>query len=104
MKTLATCLYFIFALALTACAPTDSGRATGQVIDDASLTTRVKTEIGQSLGVKEAAVINVDTYRGVVSLAGFVDSNEKRSAAATAARGVAGVKDVRNNLEIKPKQ
>jgi len=74
----------------------------GRTIDDASLTARVKTAIARTQSLAEAAMINVDSYRGVVSLAGFVGSAQQMRDAVTAARQVSGVEAVKNNMEIKP--
>ena len=103
MKYLLSCLSIAFAVALTACAPTQTSRGTGQVIDDAALTARVKTEIAQTQGLGEAVAINVDTYRGVVSLAGFVDNETQSRHAVEAARRVPGVVNVKDNLQVKPR-
>jgi osmotically-inducible protein OsmY len=102
MKIFLICLTLAFASLTAACSSTPTSRGTGQVFDDATLTAKVKTEIAQAGGVGQAAAINVDTYRGVVSLAGFVDNNAQAAAAIKAARGVEGVKEVKNNLQIKP--
>lgn len=101
MRYFAICLSIAMAVAMTACAPTQTSRATGEVIDDAAITTRVKTEIAQTQGLGEALAINVSTYRGTVSLSGFVDTADQVKAATQAARRVPGVSDVKNNLEIK---
>lgn len=93
----------VFSAVIAACAPTPTSRAAGQVIDDTAVTARVKAEIGESLGVTDAAQINVDTYRGVVSLAGFVNNEQKKRAAGQAAMAAAGVDKVFNNLQIKPR-
>jgi hyperosmotically inducible protein len=103
MKRLAICLSIAFATMITACAPTENSRGTGQFIDDASVTTRVKTQLAQTAGLGEALAINVDTYRGVVSLAGFVNNAEQIQMAVQAAQRVPGVVSVRNNLQIKPR-
>lgn len=103
MKKLATLLPIMFALLLGACAPTQTSRSTGQTLDDASITTRVKTAIAQTQGVGKAASINVDTYRGVVSLAGFIDTEQEKRDAEKTAAGVSGVEKVFNNLQIKNK-
>ena len=102
MKNLPIIGSIILSAALVACAPTQTSRATGEMIDDVTLTTKVKTEIAQTQGLRDAAEINVDTYRGVVSLAGFVNSEEEGRAAAQAATKVQGVTRVRNNLIVKP--
>ena len=49
----------------------------------------------------QARQINVETYRGVVQLSGFVDSSAEKSAATTVARSVSGVQEVRNDLELE---
>lgn len=103
MKNLPIIGSIILSAALVACAPTQTSRGTGELIDDVTLTTKVKTEIAQTQGLRDAAEINVDSYRGVVSLAGFVNSEEEGRAAAQAATKVQGVTRVRNNLIVKPR-
>jgi hyperosmotically inducible protein len=103
MKRLTISLSIAAAVLTAACAPTQNSRGTGEVVEDASITTRVKTKIAQMAGVSEAASINVDTYKNVVSLAGWVDSPEQARIALQAAQSVPGVQGVRNNLEIKPR-
>lgn len=101
-KTVKVLSALMFAGVLSACASGPNTRATGQVLDDASLTARVKTNIAKSESFSQAAQVNVDTYRGVVSLSGFVDSERQKSDLGKAARQVAGVEKVFNNLQIKP--
>jgi osmotically-inducible protein OsmY len=103
MKYLVMCLSIAFAVLTAACAPTQTSRGTAEVVDDATLTAKVKTQIAQTQGLGEAASINVDTYRGVVSLAGFVDSAQQARTAAQVAGNVEGVKQVKNNLQVKPR-
>lgn len=104
MKALAILLSVITSLSLLACAPTSTSRSTGQTLDDAAITARVKTEIAQTQGIGEAAAINVDTYRGVVSLAGFVDNEQQKRNAGQAAMRVPGVEKVFNNLQLKARK
>jgi hyperosmotically inducible protein len=87
----------------TACAPTSEHRGTGEVVDDATLTARVKTALVKTDGV-DALSINVNTYRGVVQLAGFVKDAEETRRAVEAARKVPGVVKVENSLKIAPKR
>ena len=95
------------ALALGGCAsnrdaePSQS-RTAGEFSGDAALTARVKTAIASDTGIGNAANINVNTYRGVVQLNGFVESQDKIQRAADTARGVQGVRSVENNLRVKP--
>ncbi len=104
MKLMSAYAAVVVAGTLIACAPTQTSRGTGQVLDDVAVTAKVKTEIAQTQGLGEAAQINVDTYRGVVSLAGFVNSEQQARIAVQAARRVPGVEEVRNNLQVKPAQ
>jgi len=67
--------------------------------DDATLTARVKTALIDSPEVK-AHEVDVETFRGVVQLNGFVDSSSARSAATRVAGSVDGVREVRNNLAV----
>jgi hyperosmotically inducible protein len=101
-KPTAALVSMMFALFLSACASSPTSRTTGQVIDDAATTTRVKAQLAQTQGLGEAVSINVDTYRDVVSLAGFVNTEEQRREAARAAMKVPGVQKVFNNLIVKP--
>ena len=96
------------ALALGACAthrdepqPAPS-RTAGEFTGDAALTAKVKTAIASDSGIGNAANINVNTYRGVVQLNGFVESRDKIQRAVDAARRVEGVSRVENNLQVKP--
>ena len=90
----------IVALALGACTATRSQQSAGEVVDDSVLTAKVKTALIED-PVAKARDVNVETYRGVVQLGGFVDSDKARSRAAEITRSVNGVKNVRNDLEIR---
>lgn len=77
-----------------------SNRTAGEVVDDAMITGKVKAAlIGDSR--TKAYEINVETKQGIVELGGFVDSAQAKSAATDVARTVSGVKQVRNDLELK---
>jgi hyperosmotically inducible periplasmic protein len=83
------------------CAPTQTRQSTGEMVDDAALTARVKTALINEPGVKSTA-INVETFRGTVSLSGFVDSEDMASKAIGAAQKVQGVRSVKNDMRVKP--
>ena len=83
-----------------ACAPTQTRQSTGEVIDDSALTARVKAALINEPGVKSTA-INVETFRGTVSLSGFVDSEEQAQMAVVAAQKVGGVRSVKNDMRVK---
>jgi hyperosmotically inducible protein len=75
-------------------------RSAGEAIDDSVITAKVKAALISNKDVK-AHEVNVETREGVVQLSGFVDNATAKSTAAEVARGVNGVKDVQNDLQIK---
>ncbi len=81
-------------LILSAC-----GQAISSTSDDATITVRVKTALLNSPNVAIAR-IEVDTFKGVVTLTGTVKSKEDEAAAIAAARRINGVTDVKSNLKI----
>lgn len=85
---------------LAACSATDSTRSTGEYTDDTAITARVKLAFVNDEQVS-ALDVQVETFRGIVQLSGFTDSNDLANRAATIARGVEGVKDVRNDIRIR---
>ncbi len=91
------------ALGAAGCASSGSpaNRGTAEVSDDAALTAKVKTAIATDVGARAASSINVETYRGVVELSGFVDSQEMASRALAAAKKVSGIKTLKNDLRVK---
>ena len=72
----------------------------GSTLDDAAVTSMVKTALIAEPGVKGLA-IDVDTRQNVVTLSGVVASDELREEAEPISRKVQGVKDVKNNLTVK---
>lgn len=85
--------------ALAACAATRTQQSTGEHIDDALITTKVKAALIDEPATK-ARHIEVDTFRGTVQLSGFVDSADEKAAATRVAHSVSGVQNVRNNLSV----
>jgi osmotically-inducible protein OsmY len=82
------------------CAATQKHESTGQYIDDAAITSKVKAAILDEPSLK-VFQINVKTYQGVVQLSGFVDSAQSVNKAGEVAGSVAGVKEVKNDLVVK---
>lgn len=78
-------------------------RSTGDAVDDTVIAAKVKGEIAGKAGLGTAADVNVEVSSGIVELSGFVPSADQKMKAAEIARGIKGVKDVRNNIELKPK-
>lgn len=72
----------------------------GEQIDDTAITAKVKSALIANPNTK-AYQINVDTTNGIVQLNGFVDSANSKQAAESVTKEVAGVKQVRNNLQLR---
>ena len=78
----------------------NAGANAGRVVDDSVITVKVKSALladDQTRGTEFA----VTTNKGVVQLSGFVDTSEAKSRAAQVAEAVEGVKDVKNDLELR---
>jgi osmotically-inducible protein OsmY len=90
----------LVASALAACAGSPTTKSTGELIDDTVITTKVKSKL---VGDKEVSAleVQVETFKGTVQLSGFVGSDRERQRAAELARSVDGVKEVRNDLQLK---
>jgi osmotically-inducible protein OsmY len=87
-------------LVFTACAASESARSTGTYVDDKVIASKVKTELITNEETK-ARDINVEVYRGVVQLSGFVETEGAKKMAADIARRVEGVVDVKNDLIVR---
>lgn len=85
---------------LVGCASTSKREGTGEYFDDAVITTRVKAAILGEETLK-VAEINVETYKGVVQLSGFVNSMADQNKAVKIAKDVGGVKSVKNDMRSK---
>jgi osmotically-inducible protein OsmY len=98
------CLSFLVCIALftafLGCASTPTREGTGEYVDDSAITTKVKAAILNEPTLK-VFQINVETFKGTVQLSGFVDSSQSIKRAGEVARGVKGVKSVKNNLIVK---
>ena len=77
------------------------GKSVGETIDDATITTRVKTALLNDPDVGGLR-IDVDTFKGAVTLSGRVKSKEEETKAVTLARRIGGVKDVKSTLQVQP--
>jgi osmotically-inducible protein OsmY len=97
LATLAGVLLMATALG---CASTPKQEGTGEYVDDTVITSKVKAAIFNEPTLKSAE-INVETFKGVVQLSGFVSSQAAENRAVEVARTVAGVKSVKNDMRLK---
>lgn len=100
VKTLGTLFATLLLMTAAGCASTRTHEGTGQYVDDTVITTKVKAAILGEPGLKSSE-INVETFKGVVQLSGFVNSREDIDAATKLARAVNGVTQVKNDMHLK---
>jgi hyperosmotically inducible protein len=103
MRPLRGFAIFVFPILLASalgCGSTATKEGTGEYVDDSIITTKVKTAIFNepTLKVNE---INVETFKGIVQLSGFVRSQADIDKAVEVARGITGVKSVKNDMRVK---
>lgn len=103
MKQLNRFFVFLVAaafLAMAGCASTSKQESTGQYVDDSTITTKVKAAIFNEPTLKSAE-INIETFKGIVQISGFVSSQENINKAVEVARSVGGVTSVKNDMRLK---
>jgi osmotically-inducible protein OsmY len=85
---------------LSACASTPTRESTGEYVDDSVITTKVKTLLASDDFLKSFQ-IGVESYKGVVQLSGFVNTQKAVDKAVEITRSVNGVKSIKNDLVVK---
>jgi osmotically-inducible protein OsmY len=100
-NTLAAAMTAAVLLTATGCAVTRGQETVGAYVDDTGITTLIKSRFIENKSV-DAASISVETLNGTVMLSGFAKSGTERMTAENIARGVSGVKQVRNEIAIRP--
>jgi hyperosmotically inducible protein len=94
----------LVALALTAslaaCSAMSGRETTGEYVDDSTITAKVKAALFDDSSLKSMQ-IGVETMQDVVQLSGFVDSEPTKARAGEVARGVEGVREVKNDLVVR---
>ncbi len=82
------------------CGSTATREGTGEYIDDSAITAKVKAAIFDEPTLKSFE-INVETFKGVVQLSGFVNSKDNMHRAVEVARGIRGVTSVKDDMRLK---
>jgi osmotically-inducible protein OsmY len=104
MKTIQRIATAVFtaslALTVVGCSSSPTRESTGEYIDDAAITAKVKAAFVNDPTLK-ATEINVETFKGDVQLSGFVAQPQDAQRAAEVARGVKGVTSVKNDIRVK---
>jgi osmotically-inducible protein OsmY len=99
--TLAAAMTALVMLATTGCAVSRGQETVGAYVDDAGITTLVKSRMAESKLVS-ASSISVETLNGTVMLSGFAKNSTEKSEAERIARGVNNVKSVKNEIAVRP--
>ncbi len=99
-RTIKSLVFIGIIVAFLGCAATRHHESTGQYVDDSTITTKVKAAIFDEPTLK-VLQINVETFKGVVQLSGFVDTATASNKASDVARTVEGVRSVKNDLIVK---
>lgn len=100
LKRLSAVILALVLASMLGCASTSDHEGTGQYVDDSVITTKVKAAIFNEPSLK-VSEINVETYKGIVQLSGFVKYQADMAKAVEVSRGVAGVRSVKNDMRLK---
>lgn len=96
-------IFTVLLVSMMGCASTASHEGTGGYLSDSAITARVKAALLSTSNV-DSTEITVETFKGVVKLSGFLDSQAMIDAAVNAAQSVDDVKSVTNDLTVKGHQ
>ncbi|HEY9099340.1 MAG TPA: BON domain-containing protein [Thiobacillus sp.] len=99
-KYFSAALLAVTLVSVVGCASSNKHSGTGEYIDDSVITTKVKAAIFNEPSLK-VAEINVETFKGVVQLSGFVHTATDISKAIEVTRSVKGVVSVKNDIRLK---
>jgi osmotically-inducible protein OsmY len=100
LKRLSTFILMLLLASFVGCASTSKQEGTGEYLDDTAITAKVKAAVFSEPTLKSSE-INVETFKGVVQLSGFVRSQADINQAVQVARSVTGVKSVKNDMRLK---
>jgi len=87
-------------IALAGCAATPEHQSTSELLENEALVAKVKTELAQR-DLETLLDVEVESFRNVVQLSGFVETEEEKQVAGEAAASVDGVEEVDNALVVK---
>ncbi|MEY4883761.1 MAG: hypothetical protein RIS34_1615 [Pseudomonadota bacterium] len=99
--TLIAAVAAVALLTASGCAVTRGQETVGAYVDDTGITTLIKARFAENKQV-DATAISVETLNGTVMLSGFAKNSTEKVTAESIARGVSGVKVVKNEIAIRP--
>lgn len=77
-------------------------RTAGEMVDDTTIQTKLKSALAKAEGIGDAVAINTEVRHGHVLLAGFVTGHGAAKTAGDVAKGISGVKQVHNFITVQP--
>lgn len=98
---LITMLVLVSPVMIYGCASSQTDQSTGQFVDDSAITAKVKAKLFEDPATS-GFQINVTTFKRVVQLSGFVNDDASKARAGELAQSVPDVRDVENNVTVKP--
>jgi hyperosmotically inducible protein len=92
----------MLSVAAAGCSVNEGQETTGEYVDSAAISTKVKTKLATDGGMALANQVKVETMKDIVQLSGFVPSEADRTKAEQIAWSVEGVRSVRNDIIVQP--
>ena len=86
---------------VTGCASSRYTQSTGERIDDRATSSHVRAALADDRQHKYFDGVNVETFKDVVQLSGFVNTRDLKNRAGDIARDAAGGREIRNNITVK---
>jgi osmotically-inducible protein OsmY len=99
--SIASALTVLALVAASGCAVQRGQETVGAYVDDAAITTSIKARFIEAKEV-DAGAIKVETLNGTVMLSGFAKSQTERATAQDIAQKVSGVRNVKNEIAVRP--
>jgi len=99
-KLIGVAIFLVSLVTMVGCASTPKQEGTGEYIDDSVITAKVIAAVLNEPTLKSAE-INVETFKGVVQLSGFVNSKADIDKAVSISRAIKGVTSVKNDMRLK---
>lgn len=100
LKRIASAVFLAVTLTtVMGCAATPTTESTGEYVDDAAITAKVKAAILDQPPLSSLA-IHVETFKGRVRLSGIVASQSAIDEAVKVARSIGGVKSVKSDMRV----
>jgi hyperosmotically inducible periplasmic protein len=92
----------MISVAAAGCSVNSGQETTGEYVDSAAISTKVKSKLATDGSVTLANQVKVETLKDIVQLSGFVPSETDRTRAEEIARSVDGVRGVQNDIIVQP--